>query len=78
MQTLLPDHLEDSHLICMSSLFPIFCHCLGLSGSHRRQNRNGSSNHRHVALLDLKEHADFSHRRPTSQDFCRDFSGIFL
>ena len=42
------------------------CEC-----SHRRQNRSGSPNRRHFASLDLKKHPDFSHRRPTSQDFRR-------
>ena len=42
--------------------------------SHRRPNRSGSPNRRHFASLDLKKHPDFSHRRPTSQDFRRRFS----
>ena len=46
--------------------------------SHRRPNRSESPNRRHFASLDLKKRADFSHRRPTSQDFRRDFSAIFL
>ena len=37
--------------------------------SHRRPNRSGSPNRRHFASLGLKKHPDFSHRRPTSQDF---------
>ena len=41
--------------------------------SHRRPNRSQSPNRRHFASLDLKEHPDFSHRRPTSQDFRRLF-----
>ena len=41
--------------------------------SHRRPNRNGSPNRKHFASLDLKKHADFSHRRPTSQNFRRRF-----
>ena len=41
--------------------------------SHRRPNRSGSPNRRHFASLDLQKHANFSHRRPTSQDFCRRF-----
>ena len=41
--------------------------------SHRRPNRSGSPNRRHFASLDLKKHPDFSHRRPTSQDFRRLF-----
>ena len=41
--------------------------------SHRRPNRSGSPKRRHFASLDRKKHADFSHRRPTSQDFCRRF-----
>ena len=41
--------------------------------SHRRPNCSGSPNRRHFASLDLKKHADFSHRRPTSQDFRRSF-----
>ena len=41
--------------------------------SHRRPNRSGSPNRRHFASLDLKKHPDFSHRRPTSQDFRRFF-----
>ena len=41
--------------------------------SHRRPNSNGSPNRRHFASLDLKEHAYFSHRRPTSQAFRRRF-----
>ena len=46
--------------------------------SHRRPNRSGSPNRRHLASLDLKKHADFSHRRPTSQDFRRRFFSHFL
>ena len=46
--------------------------------SHRRPNRNESPNRRHFASLDLKKHADFSHRRPTSQNFRRDSSAIFV
>ena len=46
--------------------------------SHRRPNRSESPNRRHFASLNLKKHADFSHRRPTSHDFRRDFSAIFL
>ena len=38
--------------------------------SHRRPNRNESPKRRHFASLDLKRHADFSHRRPTSAGFC--------
>ena len=45
--------------------------------SHRRPNRNESPNRGHFASLDLKKHADFSHRRPTSQDFRREFSAVF-
>ena len=41
--------------------------------SHRRPNRSGSPNRRHFASLDLKKHPHFSHRKPTSQDFCRLF-----
>ena len=41
--------------------------------SHRRPNRSGSPNRRHFASLDRKKHADFLHRRPTSQDFRRRF-----
>ena len=41
--------------------------------SHRRPNRSGSPNRRHFASLDLKKHPDFSHPRPTSQDFRRLF-----
>ena len=37
--------------------------------SHRKPNRSGSPNRRHFASLDLRKHADISHRRPTSQDF---------
>ena len=36
---------------------------------HRRANRSGSPNRRPFASLDLKNHPDFLHRRPTSQDF---------
>ena len=39
--------------------------------SHRRPNRSGSPNRRHFASLDLKNHPDFSHRRPASQVFRR-------
>ena len=46
--------------------------------SHRRPNRSGSPHRRHFASLDLKKHPDSSHRRPTSQDFRRCFSCIFL
>ena len=46
--------------------------------SHRRPNRRESPNRRHFASLDLKKHGDFSHRRPTSQDFRSLFSAIFL
>ena len=47
--------------------------------SHRRPNRSWSPNRRHFASPDrILKHADFSHRRPTSQDLRRDFSGIFL
>ena len=46
--------------------------------SHRRPNRSESPNRRHFASLDLQKHADFSHRRPTSQDFRRDVSAVFL
>ena len=46
--------------------------------SHRRPNRSESPNRRPFASLDLKKHADFSHRRPTSQDFRREFSAISL
>ena len=41
--------------------------------SHRRLNRSESPNRRHFASLDLEKHPDFSHRRPTSQDFRRIF-----
>ena len=41
-------------------------------------NRSESPNREHFASLDLKKQADFSHRRPTSQDFRRNFSAIFL
>ena len=41
--------------------------------SHRRPNRNRSPNCKHFASLDLKKHADFWHRRPTSHDFLRRF-----
>ena len=41
--------------------------------SHRRPNRSGSPNRSHFASLDLKKPSDFSHRRPTSQDFRRHF-----
>ena len=41
--------------------------------SHRRPNRSGSPNRRHFASLDPKKHANFSHRRSTSQDFRRRF-----
>ena len=41
--------------------------------SHSRPNRSGSPNRRHFASLDLKKHADVSHRRPTSQNFRRRF-----
>ena len=41
--------------------------------SHRRPNRSGSPNRKHFTSLDLKKHAYFSHRRPTSQDFRRRF-----
>ena len=34
--------------------------------SHRRPNWRESPNRRHFASLDLKRHADISHRRPTS------------
>ena len=50
------------------------------SGSHRLTHiasdldRSRSPNRRHSASLDLKkQHADFSHRRPTPQDFRRFF-----
>ena len=46
--------------------------------SHRRPNRSGSPNRRHFASLDLKKHPDFSHCRPTSQDFRRRFFCHFL
>ena len=39
--------------------------------SHRRPNCSRSPNRKHFASLDLKKHADFSHRRPTSQDFAQ-------
>ena len=39
--------------------------------SDRRPNRSGRPNCRQFASLDLKKHPDFSHRRPTSQDFRR-------
>ena len=42
--------------------------------SRRRPNRSRSPNRRHLASLDLKKHPDFSHRRPTSQDFRK---GVF-
>ena len=41
--------------------------------SHRMPNRSGSPNRRHFASLNLKKHLNFSHRRPTSQDFRRRF-----
>ena len=44
--------------------------------SQRRPNRNGSPNRRHFASLDLKEHPDFLHRKPTSQDIRSFFPGI--
>ena len=46
--------------------------------SHRRPNRNESPDRSYFASLDLKKHADFSHRRPTSQDFRSEFSADFF
>ena len=46
--------------------------------SHSSPNRSGSPNRRHFASLDPKQHADFSHSKSTSRDFCRSFQGIFL
>ena len=46
--------------------------------SHRRPNRNESPHRRHFASLDVNIHAEKPHRRPTSQDFRRNFCGIFL
>ena len=48
-----------------------------LGCSHRRRNRNESPNRRHFASLDLKKHADFPHRKPTSQDFRGSFLWLF-
>ena len=45
----------------------------GNGESQRRPNCSGSPNRRHFVSLDLRKHADFSHRRPTSQDFRESF-----
>ena len=46
--------------------------------SRRRPNRSESPIRKRFASLGLKKHADISHRGPTSQDFRREFSAIFL
>ena len=46
-------------------------------GWHRRPNRSGSPNRRHFDDRSILQNADFSHRRPTSQDFCRRFFWCF-
>ena len=41
--------------------------------SRRKPDCSGSPTRKHFASLDLQKHADFPHRKPTSQDFRRRF-----